>query len=273
MFLQHLARVVYAYRELYNRVCQVTVCDGDSVSKPNVGRQAFAENEVGMNKAYAIVSRINRFYNFDWLTSDRFFSYDDKKRKEGITLREYGANFLFSAVDSLAARKMIKKHFYDSASQNTFPEFKGHFWVDMGNTRTTGNVVVAAPELEWPDVVQEYGKFMKGRQKGPSCSLAMALNEQDLFINSYSAVTAAKWLWECLTSTELHWRGAFINLDTLVIRKLKLSTDVDENRTGHQKQQDKPGIEPAVNNKRTRAAKKGKPAGVDRSRRRRRNPV
>lgn len=218
LFLQQLARIVYAYRALYNRECVVVVCDGDRVSESNIGRQGFSPNEVGANKAYSIVSKINRFYGFDWLASCNYFDY---KKRNDITLREYGANFIISAVDSKACRKQIKRLFQDSYKLNETPEYKAHFWMDLGNTKTTGNVVVASPELGWPDVIDEYGSFMKSKAKGSSCSLAMALNEQDLFINPTVATIGAKWLWECLTKSEMDWRGAFINLDTLAVRKLK----------------------------------------------------
>lgn len=254
MFLKELARVVYAYQKLYRRKIVVIACDGDNVTDSNVARQAFGANEVGENKAHLLVSRINRFYGFQWLSKPTHFTY----QKDDTSLyAELSSNFLVSAVDSTKARIELKRFFDGGQRIKNNPEYFPYFWIDMGNTKDAGQIVVGSRVMEWPNVIDAYGAMLpKKDDDGPSCSLAMALNRQDLFINAQSALVAAKWLWECLTNKEMDWRGAFINLSTFTIRKLKVTTDAPAKGTDTPKQQDKPGSEPAGSKRRIKPAKK-----------------
>jgi PRTRC genetic system ThiF family protein len=194
--------------------------DGDKVSKANVGRQSYGMNEVGSYKAELMVSRINRFYGFEWLAICEYFDYTELNDHVFTT---YSSNFIITAIDSVPALQRVKTMFERGQAIKNGPEYFPHFWIDMGNTKTTGNVTVACPALEWPDKFVYESHFEKEVDEGPSCTLAMALNRQDLFVNSQAAIIGAKWLWECLRSTEMDWRGAFFNLDNLNIRKLKVT--------------------------------------------------
>lgn len=255
LFAQHLARVAFAYHNLYGRKMVVTIFDGDTVSMSNIGRQAYTQNEVFMNKAYVIASRINRVYGYEWIGANMNFTYKKVKKPNLKLLQAFGANFIISAVDNLKAREMIKEFINDSKTLVNMPEYTPYFWLDMGNTKTTGNIVIGSKQMEWPDVLDEYKHLMTDGDKGPSCSLAMALNEQDLFINSFCANVAAKWLWECLTKPEIDWRGAFLNLDTLNFRKLKISTDDTTQGTDPGKQQSKPKNQHATATRRARSTR------------------
>lgn len=44
----------------------VTVLDPDTVTEANIGRQLFSEAETGLNKAVALVTRINWFFGYTW---------------------------------------------------------------------------------------------------------------------------------------------------------------------------------------------------------------
>lgn len=56
-----LARMDRALQALGHPGLYVTVYDPDAVSESNIGRQLFSEPEIGLNKAVALVTRINRF--------------------------------------------------------------------------------------------------------------------------------------------------------------------------------------------------------------------
>ena len=58
----NLARMDMALRSLGHPGLHFTVFDGDTVSEANIGRQLFSPSEVGLNKAVALVTRINRFF-------------------------------------------------------------------------------------------------------------------------------------------------------------------------------------------------------------------
>lgn len=56
-----LARISVALQALGHPGLHVTVFDPDTVTEANIGRQLFSGSELGLNKAAALVTRINRF--------------------------------------------------------------------------------------------------------------------------------------------------------------------------------------------------------------------
>ena len=61
-----LARINCALQGLGHTGLDVTVYDDDIVTMANLGRQLFMVSEVGANKADVLVTRINRFFDFEW---------------------------------------------------------------------------------------------------------------------------------------------------------------------------------------------------------------
>lgn len=56
-----LARMSVALQALGHPGLHVKVFDPDTVTEANIGRQLFSASELGLNKAAALVTRINRF--------------------------------------------------------------------------------------------------------------------------------------------------------------------------------------------------------------------
>lgn len=109
------------------------------------------------------------------------------------------------------------------------------FCMDFGNARTTGQVLignirgkilqpVSNEYLPVPrmNVITEEVRYstIKEKDSGPSCSLAEALQKQDLFINSMLAQTGCDILWRMLREGRTFYRGAYLNLDTLRINPI-----------------------------------------------------
>ena len=274
MFLQHLARIVYSYQSLFARRIVVVVVDEDTVTAGNVGRQCYGENEVFHNKAQLIVGRINRFYGFEWLAKPKHFELPAEKADHMMLREEVCSNIMVTCVDNLQARRDVYE-FIKDARKGFKHEYYPYFWIDIGNTKTTGNVVVESANMEWPSALDVYAdNYVDHGDDEPSCSLAMALNKQDLFINSQCALVAAKWLWECLSNSNIEphmdWRGAFINLETFNIKKLKVyATEKGDN---NEQQVVKPRRQRNRTKVRADAAQKGKDNNRPAGRRRQRNP-
>jgi hypothetical protein len=110
--------------------------------------------------------------------------------------------------------------------------------MDFGNTRTAGQVILGSLEVAQPvsekfitagrlPVVTElfdYGERDE-RDSGPSCSLAEALQKQDLFINSVLAQLGCGLLWKLLHECVLEHHGVFLNMDTMKTNPVKIKTD------------------------------------------------
>jgi PRTRC genetic system ThiF family protein len=95
--LTTLARMNAALINLDYPGFHVTVWDDDEVSESNIGRQNFATEDIGLNKAEVITTRINRFFGFDW----------DVIPKRYTPTIDNQSNIIISCVDNIATRRKI----------------------------------------------------------------------------------------------------------------------------------------------------------------------
>lgn len=109
--------------------------------------------------------------------------------------------------------------------------------MDFGNAQFTGQVIIGTvrnkirqpsskefitvPKL---NVITEEVSYstIDENDSGPSCSLAEALEKQDLFINSILAQAGCALLWKMLREGRTFYRGAYINLDALKVLPIKI---------------------------------------------------
>ncbi|HSA34163.1 MAG TPA: C69 family dipeptidase, partial [bacterium] len=107
-----------------------------------------------------------------------------------------------------------------------------YYWIDCGNTKTTGQVVVASlftrprerKRVHLKNIFELYPDYEKADRDDdtPSCSLAEAIGKQDLYINTMMAAYAGDLLWKLIRQAMLDCQGVFVNLDTLQTRPIPL---------------------------------------------------
>jgi len=76
-----------------------------------------------------------------------------------------------------------------------------------------------------PFVTEEFGELLKQSETyddTPSCSLAEALEKQDLFINSVLAQMGSSLLWNLFRNGMTENRGFFLNLKSFQSKPIKL---------------------------------------------------
>ena len=76
-----------------------------------------------------------------------------------------------------------------------------------------------------PFVTEEFGELLKQSEKEdntPSCSLAEALEKQDLFINSTLTQMGSSLLWNLFRNGLTENRGFFLNLKNFQSQPIKL---------------------------------------------------
>jgi len=232
--LMQLARINEALKKLGHLGIHVTCFDNDIVTEANLGRQLFSASELGLNKASAIITRINRFFGTSWSAMPILYS-------SKIQQTERMANITISCVDSIVARKEIKAALTFNSNTNN-PITLPLYWMDLGNTQTTGQFIIGTLKtIEQPIMSKKAGVFntyspnlptlfdkfpalkkQKEKKSGPSCSLAEALEKQDLFINSTLTQIALGLIWKLFREGEIKYQGAFINLQTLKIATIDL---------------------------------------------------
>lgn len=212
--LNGLARINYALVELGHPGLLVTVYDGDMVTDSNVGRQLYSTVDVGQNKAVLSVTRVNRFYSLDWLAVPSMY-------KSGCDFH----NIFISCVDTAKARIDIGKYISSIKRTTTNPENNAIYWMDFGNTQNGGQVILGGIKKEYrkelPLITEQFDlSKVKEKDSGPSCSLAAALNKQDLFINSTLAQFGLNILWKLFREARIKHRGCYVNLDSLTVNAI-----------------------------------------------------
>ncbi|HGF4015135.1 PRTRC system ThiF family protein [Burkholderia cenocepacia] len=199
--LASLATLNHAMQELGHPGFRVTAVDGDTVSPSNVGRQGFYPCDVGQFKTDVLIQRINMGFGTRWSSMPTMFTGNDSG--------ELDADMVISCVDSRRARSVIAKSFLQG------------YYVDLGNNAATGQVVIGefgarrGNDFRLPhavDLFPEIADTSLPEDDQPSCSMAEALERQNLFINRMIAGWAAELLWQMFRNGKLNFHGNFVNL-------------------------------------------------------------
>lgn len=228
--ITNLARIDTALQALGHPGLHVTVFDPDIVTEANIGRQLFSEAELGQSKAMAIVTRINRFFGSTWVAESRQYP------PRGSGNENPGpANIIITCTDNVRSRLELWRYLKDYRETSGSNEKSPIYWMDFGNAQTTGQVIIGTVrnKIQQPvskeympipkmNVITEEVKYstIKEKDSGPSCSLAQALEKQDLFINSMLAQVGCDILWKMFKEGRTLYRGAYVNLNTLRVNPI-----------------------------------------------------
>lgn len=222
--LTGLSRMSHSLNALGHAGFQVSLWDDDIITEANMGRQLFAECEVGLSKAAALITRTNRFFGTRWKSVTQTFTADTAQR----------AAIFISCTDTAAARFDI------AAALDALQVVGNHsdiprYWMDFGNGKRTGQVILSTigsirqpvsnlynTVEKLPFITEEFGGLLTAADDGdtPSCSLAEALEKQDLFINSVLAQMGCALLWQLLRNGMTARRGVLLNLENFTAQSL-----------------------------------------------------
>ena len=200
----------------------VRLWDDDIITNANLGRQRFAPSEVGLNKSVALINKANRFTGTNWKAETVKFERDSF----GKLPSNAKASIYITCTDSVRSRFDIAEILKYSNQRHHRDDPK--YWMDFGNSQYTGQVILSTigeipqPKSEkfetverLPFVTEEFGELLQEsetKDDTPSCSLAEALEKQDLFINSALAQMGCSLLWNLFREGMTANRGFFLNL-------------------------------------------------------------
>ncbi|WP_027374863.1 PRTRC system ThiF family protein [Chryseobacterium sp. UNC8MFCol] len=223
-FMTALMEINHSLLELDHPGLDVHLWDDDIITASNIGRQRFAESEKDLYKSQAIINRLNRWAGTNWKAETRKFQREDN----GNLPIGAGASIYISCTDTVTSRIEIAEILNSLGKEYGFHRDKGRYWLDMGNTRFSGQGLLSTiGKIEQPtskkfktfeklpSIIEEYGEVMRNSEQNddtPSCSLAESLARQDLFINSTIAQLGASLLWNLLKNGMTENRGFFLNL-------------------------------------------------------------
>jgi PRTRC genetic system ThiF family protein len=232
--LTTLAETSHTLRALGHPGFSVQVFDDDIVCEPNLGKQRFADAELGMLKCVARVNNINRWFGTDWKAIPHQYCKANLHLFENKGL----ANITISCVDTVSARQGIAE-ILGAVKGSYLPSiYKPFYWMDYGNSRYSGQVLLATvgeisqpesnlyqPVGSLPFMTEEFEQQLQASEaedNTPSCSHAEALEKQDLFINGALAQHGATLLLHLMRNMMTGYRGLFMNLNTFTTQGLKV---------------------------------------------------
>ena len=200
----------------------VTAFDSDIVTEANLGRQLFSVSDLGLNKAVVLTSRINRFFSTSWQAVPDIYSNEP-------------ANIIITCTDNVKSRLDIAGGLLNKPDKG-YDYKKLMYWLDFGNTVNSGQVILGTfgeiaqpkskkyiPTGKLPCVTERFDLTkVDEKNAGPSCSLAEAIEKQDLFINSTLANVGAKLLWKLFREGMTDQAGVFLNMDTMKMNPVGL---------------------------------------------------
>jgi PRTRC genetic system ThiF family protein len=223
--LSGLARINHALLALDHPGIHVRSWDQDVVSTANVGRQLFSPADIGCNKAIVLTTRVNRHFGTEWEAVPEFYTGSKT------------SNITISCVDTAKARLMMASKIEGRKKRRCHPSDALIYWLDIGNLKKTGQVILGTLiPVKQPNpgmgnkvtrtlktVTKEFNlKKIKEEDQGPSCSLAEALEKQDLFINSTLVQFACNLIWRLFREKVIRYHGCYVNLDTLTVNPIKI---------------------------------------------------
>ena len=98
--ITNLARMSVALQALGHPGLHLTAFDPDTVTEANIGRQLFSETELGLNKATALVTRVNRFFGYAWEARECRYPIITKEGDKSVPL----ANIIITCTDNTRSR-------------------------------------------------------------------------------------------------------------------------------------------------------------------------
>jgi PRTRC genetic system ThiF family protein len=218
--LNCLARMDYSLMMLNMKRIFVHVYDDDKVNEFNVGRQSFLPSECGLYKSDVLVSKINAAYGLAWESNK--IRYNEENCRTN-----YLNDIVITCTDNVASRQYVHKMISEQR--------KPYYWLDLGNNRNGGQALLGSSKIKQPKskkykVVDKLNgleafvniKEMVDDPDEPSCSMAEALNKQDLFINSTLANMGASILWKLLKDKYITVNGLFFNMDTMTTNPVNI---------------------------------------------------
>ncbi|MDV3586875.1 MULTISPECIES: PRTRC system ThiF family protein [Elizabethkingia] len=232
--LTALMEMNYSLIQLGHAGLSVRLWDDDLITEANLGSQRFAESEVGLYKSVALINRANRWMGTNWKAETQKF----KKSESGKLSENILSNIYISCVDSVSARFEIAD-ILKSLNNGRYYADRPLYWLDYGNNKFTAQAILATigtirqPNSEkyetveqLPLITDEFGNLLKQSEESddtPSCSLAEALEKQDLFINSALAQMGSSLLWNLFRNGLTENRGFFLNLKSFHSQPIKLA--------------------------------------------------
>jgi PRTRC genetic system ThiF family protein len=247
----HAARVV---KQLVDRGRSVKLIfiDHDIVEPANVDRQNFCLAEVGLHKARVLALRYGLAWGLDITAITQPFDLDGKMPD----ISAWGTlNVFVGCVDNARARQALAYMLHKNAKDSELPKI---YWLDCGNTRDNGQVLLGSvpgegdmsalayafdlpgvctclpgPDMQDPSLLVARPEELAGAADAMSCEAMAQANAQSLMINQQIAAVAADYLLRLLVTGNLKKFQTFVDLPSGTVRSTYITpTNIERAITG-----------------------------------------
>lgn len=237
-----LARLAHHARASGAPPVYLTFVDGDTVCPKNVGRQRFAQADVGRNKAQVLAARLSSVFG---LVIDAVPKMLDSTLIVDLGIAHRGptppVRVLVGCVDGAGGRQAMAR------------ALKHHWancWLDCGNHEYQGQVcagttvepaeltgsfalgglctALPAPSLQFPALLEAPPPALPRLD----CATAVAENAQALQINALIATVAGQYLADLALRRRLTTFQTWVDLTTLTMRSLPITARQVAEATG-----------------------------------------
>lgn len=190
-YLRDFGRYLYSLPVERKSRIRITIVDGDTVEKRNIGRQPFSVDDVGENKAVAMAVALEDVFELMNVRAvpayleqaEQIKRWTDSDSNTKLTL-------LIGCVDNHHARKVMHEYFKKFSKH---PSGLGLFYLDAANEYSVGEVVTAisTPKgIVAPDRKYYYPNMFRGKLKRAaelSCQEMNEISPQHIVTNVMAA--------------------------------------------------------------------------------------
>lgn len=207
----YISRLLLNNNENKARINEYVLIDGDKVTKENIGRQNFIEEDIGKYKSDVLAKRYSTSLKVN-IVSKTVYIVTKEMVEEEIKNR---TSIVVSCVDNNQTRKLISEAF-----KKYLTDYSNSFLIDVGNEKTggqvfiTGNVKKLQPHYEEiignTDITEIYPEILNPQDVLPDDSCAERVNQglQDINVN----ITAAGIVFNIVNSLISHEKIYFYEI-------------------------------------------------------------
>ncbi len=240
----NLARLAFELKGL-GKAASITIVDPDRVEADNIPRSNFCFAEIGLNKAETLAGRVSRAWGIEvGFVKEGFRPALLQTKNDDWTVSSstsQNLTILIGCVDNHPARREMHealKLYNEQRTSGSSPRF---WWIDGGNGRDTGQVLIGnrfdekaicdsahkspilsllpAPSLQHPELLKAENTKLTEKQNQATdnrmtCSERIRLGEQSLNINQRVAVEISEILSELLLTKTLKRFAAYFDLES-----------------------------------------------------------
>ena len=197
----HLARMT---KDMQN--VDLIFIDGDTVENKNIVRQHFTESDIGQHKAEVLATRYSALNPRTSHINTMFQTH---------MLEPSRHNVIVSCVDNFLTRAKIEAYFKTTT---------GMLWVDLGNEKTNGQVILSSSFNEGdmfnlPTIFELFPALRPPltavTQVTESCADVAVSAPQSGFVNLTCATVAVNYLWGILTGSRIYSHMTYISIDNV----------------------------------------------------------